>query len=357
MHLLMRWLFAKDKFVLLKQYTAGYLAETIGARVDGLSDMLGTGCSSLADAVAGDITFMVNAKYSMHWKESAASIAIVPNGIQILEHDASKRTLLWVDNVEVAMATVLSLFAREDDLPELGVHTTAVISSSASIGAHVRIGPFVVVADDAVIADNVSLHSGTRIGKGACIGAGTILYTGVVIGQYCRVGEDCILHGNVVLGTDGFGYCANEEQTHLIKIQHSGNVEVGNNVEIGSNSCIDRGKFSPTVIGSGTKIDNLVQVGHNCLIGENCAISATTAIAGSVVIGNWVQIGGNVGISPHCVIGDGAKIGAKSGVMNDIPAGEKWLGLPASPVRDALRQWSSTRKLPRIIADIHREQK
>ncbi len=341
----------------LKQYTARSLADVIGARLDGLPDVVCTGCSSIADAVCGDVTFMNNAKYSKEWETSNASIGIVQDGIEVPNHDGNTRALLWVDNVEGAIAKVLSLFAGELDVPEKGIHASAVISTTATIGEDVRIGPFVEVAQGAVIEDGVSIHSYVRIGNHATIGSGTLLFSGVVIGQDCVVGANCMLHGNVVIGTDGFGYCPSEDQSHLVKIPHIGNVIIGDNVEIGANSCVDRGKFAATKIGSGTKIDNLVQIGHNCSIGQNCAISATAALAGSVQVGNWVQIGGNVGIIPHCVIGDGAKIGAKSGVMHDIPAGEEWLGIPACQVRDALRQWSSTRKLPSIIAEFGRKNK
>jgi len=343
--------------VTLKQHTASSLADEIGARLDGLPDVICTGCSSLTDAVRDDVTFIINAKYAKGWKMSKASIGIVPNGIEVPHHDSETRVLLWVDNVEVAVAKVLSLFSGELDVPEKGVHASAVISPTATIGDDVSIGPFVEVADGAVIGDGVSMHAHVRVGKNATIGAMTLLYSGVVIGQDCVIGANCILHGNVVIGTDGFGYCPSEDQSILVKIPHIGNVIIGDNVEIGANSCVDRGKFTTTKIGSGTKIDNLVQIGHNCTIGQHCAISAQSALAGSVTIGNWVQLAGNVGITPHCVIGDGAKLGAKSGVMHDIPAGEEWLGLPACQVRDALRQWASTRKLPHIIAELGRTNK
>lgn len=355
----MRWRFVRDTRVVVKQhtYTAGSLGAKIGARIDGSPDVPCTGCAALHDAGLGDVTFMVNEKYAKLWASCAALIGIVPNNLEIPMHDASVRTLLWVDNVEVAMTKVLALFAVEDDLPALGIHPSAVVSPSAVLGKDVRIGPFVEIADGAVLGDRVSLHAHTRIGKCAKVGDGTVLHAGVVIEQGCSLGKDCIMNGNVVIGTDGFGYCASENKSHLIKIPHIGTVEIGNCVEIGSNSCVDRGKFSATKIGSGTKIDNLVQIGHNCIIGENCAISATTALAGSVTVGNWVQIGGDVAIAPHCVIGDGAKIGAKSGVMHDIPAGQEWLGVPAAPLRDMLRQWASTRKLPTILAESTRKNK
>ncbi|MDP7005721.1 MAG: UDP-3-O-(3-hydroxymyristoyl)glucosamine N-acyltransferase [Phycisphaerales bacterium] len=335
-------------------HTAGSIAEHIGAVLDGPSDLVCTGCSSISEASEGDVTFMVSAKYAFQWENSNALVGIVPNNIKVDNHDSTKRALLHVENADIAMAMVLSLFKEDDDIPNVGVHPSATISPTAQIGQDIRIGPNVVIADDVVIGDRVSIACNVSIGRGCRIGEETYLHSGVVIEYGCSVGERCILNGNVVIGTDGFGYCPSADMTRLEKIPHIGNVEIGDDVEIGSNTCIDRGKFSATIIGNGTKIDNLVQIGHNCIIGKNCVISATSAISGSVKIGNWVQIAGNVGITPHCVIGDGAKIGAKSGVMHDIPAGEEWLGIPALPVRDALRQWASTRKLPGIISTLAR---
>jgi len=336
------------------QHTAGSLAELIGARLDGLATIVCTGVSSLSEAKQGDITFMVSEKYSRDWKQSNASIAVVPNGIEVPNHDGETRALLWVEDADVSIAEVLSLFEVEVDQPALGIHDSVELAPSAKIGKDVRIGPFTIIEKDAVVGDGVCIHGNARLARGSHVGAGTILHSGVVIGHDCTVGENCILFGNVVIGADGFGYCASLDKTHLMKIPHIGNVELGDNVEIGANSCIDRGKFSSTIVGSGTKLDNLVQIGHNCKIGQNCAVSATTAIAGSVVLGNWVQIGGNVGIVPHVVIGDGAKIAAKSGIMNNIPAGESWMGLPAVPIKEGLRQWAAVRKLPKLITQLNK---
>ncbi len=341
----------------LTEHTAQSIAEAIGAKLDGPAEIVCSGVSSVDEALQGDLTFMVNAKYTKGWKNSQASIAIVPNGVHVPEHDATTRTLLWVEDADVAISHVLALFQAKPDQPQLGIHDSSSISSSASIGNNVQVGPFVIIADDVVIGDGVVIDGNVRIGRGAKVGGNTVIHANVAIGHDCLIGKHCILHSGVVIGTDGFGYCPSEDKSHLVKIPHIGNVIIEDCVELGANTCVDRGKFSATRIGHGTKIDNLVQVGHNCNIGCNCVISATTAIAGSVKIGNWVQIAGNVGIVPHVVIGDGAKIGAKAGVINDIPAGEAWVGLPASPLKDGLRQWSATRKLPGIIAQLKRDAK
>jgi UDP-3-O-[3-hydroxymyristoyl] glucosamine N-acyltransferase len=171
----------------------------------------------------------------------------------------------------------------------------------------------------------------------------------VSIGSFCSVGSHCIFYANVVIGADGFGYRASADESHLVKMIHVGNVEIHDHVEIGAVSSVDRGKFAATIIGTGTKIDNHVQVGHNVQIGQNCVIAAYTGLGGSVQIGDWCQIGAGAGVVPHIKIGSGAMIGAKSGVMNDVPAGESWLGVPAGPTKNTLRQWAAVRKLPGII--------
>lgn len=334
------------------QHTAASIAKAIHAKVEGPSDIVCSGVASLEEATSGDLTFMVNAKYTKKWKASNATIGIVPFGVKVPNHDATSRTLLWVKDADIAIAHVLGLFQAEPDQPEVGVHASVCISPSATIGKDVRIGPFVIIEKDAVVGDGACLHGNVRLGRGASVGANTTLHAGVAIGHDCIVGDDCLFHAGVIIGADGFGYCPNEDTTHLMKIPHIGNVRIGDHVELGANTCVDRGKFSATTIGTGTKMDNLVQVGHNCTIGQNCVFSATTAIGGSVTIGNWVQIGGNVGIAPHVIIGDGVKLGAKSAVMHDIPAGESWVGLPAAPLQDSLRQWSAVRKLPKMLAKL-----
>lgn len=332
------------------QHTAGSLAIAIDAVIDGPADIEASGVSSIAEAKPGDITFMMSAKYAKEWSTTNATIGIVQEDTKVAGHDPAVRTLLRVKRPDIAMALVLALFDMHDDVMSIGIHESAVIDSTATIGTGVKIGPFVFVGPKAIIGNGVTLRSHVRVGDNCVIGANTMLQAGVVIEHNCSIGESCKLNANVSIGTDGFGYCPSADMTKLVKIIHVGNVVIGDNVEIGSNSCVDRGKFTSTTIGNGTKIDNLVQIGHNVKIGENCVLAAGGGLGGSVQIGDWVQIGAQVGIAPHCKVGDGAKIGAKSGVMHNIPAGEEWLGVPAGKLKDVLRQWSTTRKMPGIIA-------
>jgi len=329
-------------------HTAESLAKVLDATIEGQGEIVCTGVAAIDEACDGDVTFMVNRKYARRWGSSKASIGIVTSNIEVSGHDPESRALLRVDDADLAIAKVLDLFNIELEIPLKGIHETAVVDSTASIGEDVSIGPHVVIAEGVTLGDEVVLYNSVYLGKGVSIGRGTMLRTNVVIEYDCIVGDDCILNAHVVIGADGFGYRPNEDQSGLVKMPHIGNVVLGDRVEIGANSCIDRGKFSSTTIGTGTKIDNLVQIGHNVVIGNHCAISALVGIGGSVKIGHWVQLGAQAGIAPHCVIGDGVKIGAKSGLMHDIPAGEEWLGVPAGPMKDTLRQWAITRKMPQI---------
>ena len=333
-----------------KQHTSGSLAELLQATLEGPAELPCTGVAATEEAQHGDVTFMMSAKYAKRWAASLATIGIVQHGIKVEGHDAQTRALLRVDNPQVAIAQCLELFYKEREVPKVGVSELASIDPSATLGEGVRIGSGVVVCEMASIGDHATLLPNVYIARGCTIGSRSELRCGVTVEQECIIGNDCILNANVAIGTDGFGYCPSEDMSHLIKFQHVGNVELGNDIEIGANSCVDRGKFAPTIIGDGTKIDNLVQIGHNVRIGKNCVIAAGTGIAGSVHIGDWVQIAAQVGIAPHCKVGNGAKIGAKSGVMHDIPDGEEWLGVPACKMKDMLRQWVTTRKMPEILA-------
>ena len=184
-----------------------------------------------------------------------------------------------------------------------------------------------------------------RIFDETIIGENTIIWSGTVIRERCVIGSHCIFHTNVSIGADGFGYRPREDGQGLMKIPQIGNVVIGNGVEIGANSCVDRGKFSSTVLGDGCKIDNLVQIAHNCILGRSCIMAGNSGLAGSVTLGDGVIIGGSASIKDHVTIQSGGIVGAGSGVMNDVAAGQTVLGYPACDARDMLKQWVAVRKL------------
>ncbi|MCL4154285.1 UNVERIFIED_CONTAM: hypothetical protein GTU68_028011, partial [Idotea baltica] len=188
---------------------------------------------------------------------------------------------------------------------------------------------------------------GCYIGKNVVLGDNVTLYPNVTVLDDTTIGSHCIFHNNVSIGADGFGYRPSDDGRGLVKIPHIGNVVIGNGVEIGANSCVDRGKFSSTILGDGCKIDNLVQIAHNCVLGRSCIMAGSSGLAGSVTLGDGVMIGGSASIKDHTTIHSGATVGAGSGVMNDVPAGKTVLGYPAVDSREMLKQWVALRKLAR----------
>jgi UDP-3-O-[3-hydroxymyristoyl] glucosamine N-acyltransferase len=312
------------------------------------------GVNALEDAAEGDITFIADRPHARQWGSSRAVAAVVTEGIDPADHDPQRRALIHVPDAELAMVTILELFRPPEIVPDVGVHPTAWVHGEARIGQGVRIGPHVSIDRDSVIGDGVVLHAGVRLYAGVTIGAGSVLHANCVVRQGCRIGRAVILHQNVSIGADGFGYRPAPDGRGLVKVPQIGIVIVEDAVEIGANSCVDRAKFGSTVIGVGTKIDNLVQIGHNCRIGRACVIAGLTAVGGSTEIGDGVVIAGAAGIGDHLRIGDRATVGGGSGVMKDIPPGQTWLGYPADPAREKLRQWATMRKLPGLIQRISR---
>jgi len=212
----------------------------------------------------------------------------------------------------------------------------------------------VSIDDEAAIGDRVVLHAGVRVYVGARIGDDSVLHGNVVVRERCRLGQRVILHANVSIGTDGFGFEPAADGSGQVKVPHIGTVIIENDVEIGASSCVDRAKFGATVVGTGTKVDNLVQIAHNCRIGRRCVIAALTGISGSATVGDDVRMAGQVGIVDHMSIGSGATIGAQAGVMKDVPAGQSQLGSPADEIHQALRQMAAIRRLPELMQQASR---
>ena len=325
------------------------IATLVGARVEApvgfdLSAAV-AGLETVDRAGERDLTFVGNARFARMLSESRACAAVVSESVEIPD-DARGRAILRVANADNAMIEVLRLFAPRENLPPMGVDRTARVDPTAIIGEGARIGAFVTVARGAVVGARTALFDGVRVYENCIIGADCVLHSGAVVRERCRVGDRVILASGVVLGTDGFGYRPAPDGRGIVKIPHIGFVDIGDDVEIGANTCVDRGKFGATRIGAGTKIDNLCQIGHNADIGRSVVISGLTGIAGSTRIGDGVQIGGGVGIADHLVVGRGARLAARSGVMNDVPDGATWGGAPAQDLRAALREYAVIRKLP-----------
>lgn len=288
------------------------------------------------------ITFIGSKKYEKLWAGSKASVAIVNHDISI--DPGENRAFIKVNNADLAMCQLLELFAPLypqfdiDIHPSASVHPTAIVGQGTRIGAGAYIGPKVELGDNVIIYPNATILDHSTVGTNSTV------WSGVVIRENCHIGKNTILHPNATIGADGFGFRPCPERG-LAKIPQIGNVIIGDWVEIGAGACVDRGKFSSTIVGDGCKIDNLVQIGHNSVLGNFCIIAGNSGLAGSVTLGNGVVIGGGASIKDHTTIGNGAIIGAGSGVAGDVPAGKTYLGYPAAEARTTLKQWAALKRL------------
>ncbi|MEH6407563.1 MAG: UDP-3-O-(3-hydroxymyristoyl)glucosamine N-acyltransferase [Leeuwenhoekiella sp.] len=327
----------------MKSYTVQEINEILNGTLVGNTKQIITGLNQLEQAKEDEITFIGDSKYARLWCNSKAEVAIVKESVCM--KDADDRALIMVGNADLAMAKLLSLFSPETPDFEVDIHPTAVIHKSVVIGMGSKVGAGCYVGKDVIIGKNVTLYPNVTIFDETQIGDNSVIWSGAVIRERTLIGSNCIFHNNVSIGADGFGYRPSDDGRGLVKIAHIGNVVIGNDVEIGANSCIDRAKFSSTIIGDGCKIDNLVQIGHNSILGRCCIMAGSSGLAGSVTLGDGVTIGGSASIKDHTTIHSGAVVGAGSGVMNDVPAGKTVLGYPATDSREMLKQWVALRKL------------
>ncbi|HEX8575268.1 MAG TPA: UDP-3-O-(3-hydroxymyristoyl)glucosamine N-acyltransferase [Flavobacterium sp.] len=316
--------------------------ELLGGTIVGATSQRITAPEQLEIATENDISFIGNKKHEKFWEHSKASVAIVNEDIAIAPGE--NRAFIKVKSADLAMAQILNLFALPAPVFHNDVHPSAVIDASAILGNNTRIGAGCYIGPKVIIGKNVTIYPNVTILDECSVGNGTVIWPGTVIRERCHIGTDCIIHPNATIGADGFGFLPCPERG-LVKIPQIGNVVIGNEVEIGANSCVDRGKFSSTVVGDGCKIDNLVQIGHNSKLGKFCIMAGNSGLAGSVTLGNGVIIGGSASIKDHTTIGDHAIVGAGSGVTGDIPAGKTMLGYPAVEARDALKQWAILKRM------------
>lgn len=325
-----------------KSFSLAEINQVIKGTVVGDTSQIIFAPQQLESATTNEISFIGNKKYERLWNNSNACVAIVNEDIAI--EPGENRAFIKVKNADLALCQVLELFAEAPPLFRQNIHPTAVIDASAIIGENAEIGANVYVGPDAKIGANARIYPNVTILDESTVGDRTVIWSGSVVRERCHIGSDCIIHPNATIGADGFGFRPCPERG-LAKIPQIGNVVIGNWVEIGANTCVDRGKFSSTIIGDGCKIDNLVQIGHNSKLGKYCIMAGNSGLAGSVTLGNGVIIGGSASIKDHTTIGDGATVGAGSGVTGDIEAGKVVLGYPAIDARDALKQWAILKRL------------
>lgn len=285
--------------------------------------------ASLGDARDGDLSFLNEKKYRKDLATTRASIVLVPG--DCAEEPGDNQLFLLCENPSVALTRLCSYLEKSlRPRPEPGVHPSAVIGRGCGIPESATVGPLTVMEDGSSIGENTILEARVYLGRGASVGADGRLMPGVTVMDGCRLGDRVTLHAGVVIGSDGFGY--DSDAGGHSKIPQIGNVVLGDDVEIGAGSTVDRARFEETVVGEGTKIDNLVQIGHNVRIGRHCILCAQVGIAGSTVLKDFVILGGQVGVGGHLTLGAGVQAGGKSGIAQDLPPKSYVHGNPAVPV-------------------------
>jgi len=327
----------------MKTYSISEINEVLKGELIGSTEQQITGPEEVSRAKNHHITFIGNRKFVKQWASSEACAAIINDNLKI--ETGEGKALIKVKNADLAMAKVLEMFDPGPPKLNIDIHAKAFVDDSAVIGKDCKIGAGSFIGKNVVLGDAVTIYPNVTILDDTKIGKGTVIWPGTVIRERTEIGMFCIFHNNVSIGADGFGYRPAENGQGLVKIPQIGNVIIGNAVEIGANSCVDRAKFSSTIIGDGCKIDNLVQIAHNCVLGKSCIMAGASGLAGSVTLGDGVIIGGSASIKDHTTIHSGAIIGAGSGVVGDVPAGKTYLGYPAAEARDTLKQWVALRKL------------
>jgi UDP-3-O-[3-hydroxymyristoyl] glucosamine N-acyltransferase len=294
---------------------------------------------------ANEITVVLDEKYLSQFHASEAGAAVVEQSVPV-----NGRTLVRVKDPLMAFVTIVQKMHVKPAVARVGVHATAAVHPSAKVGPDAWVGPHASVGEGSVIGARCQLQAGAVVGADCTLGDDVSLGPNAVVYDRSVLGNRVVIHGNAVIGADGFGF--RTVQGRHLKVPQVGKVEIGDDVEIGACTTIDRATFGATRIGAGTKIDNLVQIGHNCQIGKHNIFAGQVGIAGSVTTGDYVVMAGQVGIADHCRIGDRTMLGAKCGVHKDIPADQKMLGAPATPVAEQLRILSSLEKLPEMRKDI-----
>jgi UDP-3-O-[3-hydroxymyristoyl] glucosamine N-acyltransferase len=329
----------------LTSITVRQLADKIGAELvgDGLGHISGINTVEAADM--NEVTFISGEKYIGKLRNSRAGAIITSKKINDLQ-----KTQLIVENVEAGLIKALSIFAPKLAPVEPGIDSRAIVSETAKVSGSAYIGPDTYINRYVEIGEGSIIAAGCKIGENTKVGENCRLDSNVVIYHNCIIGNNVIIQANSTIGSTGFGY-SHIDGAHQL-IPHNGGVIIEDCVEIGANCCIDRAKFGNTIIGAGTKIDNLVQIAHNVVVGKCCLIAGLVGLAGSCKLGDGVILAGQVGLVDHIEVGDGVIAGARTAIFQDIPAGQQILGVPAIERKNALRMMKAIPRLPKIIDQI-----
>ena len=335
------------------QFTAEMIAGMLNGEIVGNKSAAVSTVSSIDGGKAGSLAYLTNPKYEQYIYTTEATIVLVDKTFEPKEE--LKTTLIKVENVGECVLNLLEMYNATRP-QKSGISKMASINEAASVGEGCYIGDFAVVERGAKLGNKVQIYPQCYIGDNVEIGEGTKLYPGVKIYEGCKIGRNCIIHAGAVIGADGFGFAPKADGT-FAKIPQLGNVIIEDNVEIGANTCVDRAKTDSTIIRSGVKLDNLIQVGHNVQIGSNTVMSAQVGIAGTTKIGSNCFVGGQVGFADHIVVGNGCKIGSQSGIDKGVADGETRFGSPALPGIQYHRSFAVFRNLPEMATKLRELEK
>lgn len=337
----------------MAEYSVADLAERVGGTLEGDGARRITGVGSLAHAQSNELSFLHNDKYTKLVAETHAAAVLVRDDWV----GASDAAIVRVPDPDKAFAELTMLFAPAPIEYADGVHPTAVLEAEVDLGEGVSIGPNCFVGPWAKIGAGTVLEANVFVGAGAVLGHDCTLYASAVIREHCVVGDRCILHNHCVVGSDGFGYNV-DEQGARTKVPQVGNVVLGNDVEIGASTCIDRARFGSTRLGTGVKVDNLVQIAHNVIIEDHVVLVAQVGISGSTTVKHHAVLAGQVGVAGHLTIGEHTVVGAQGGVTKDLPGKKYFWGTPAEPMDSRAKSIAAVRRLPKLqtkVKDLERE--
>lgn len=334
------------------EFSAKQIATFIQGEIIGDENATVHTFAKIEEGIPGAISFLSNPKYTPYIYDTQSTIVLVNK--DFTPEQEVKATLIKVDNAYESLAKLLNLYEMSKP-KKTGIHSLAFVAETAKIGKDVYIAPFACIGDHAEIGDNTVIHPHATVGGGAKVGSNCIIYSSATVYHDCRIGNNCILHSGCVIGADGFGFAPTPQGYE--KIPQIGIVILEDNVEVGANTCIDRATMGATVIHSGVKLDNLIQIAHNDEIGSHTVIAAQVGIAGSTKVGEWCMFGGQVGIAGHSKIGDKVNLGAQSGVPGNIKSGSQLIGTPPMELKQYFKASIAQKSLPEMQLELRKLRK
>lgn len=326
-------------------FNAAQIAAIINGKVEGDNNAAVSSFGKIEEATAGQLSFLANPKYEDYIYDTKASIIIINESLVLKQ--AVTPTLIRVPDAYTAFAALLTKYQEMMQQQLNGIEEPSFIAKSATYGENVYIGAFAYIGEKSKIGNNTKIYPGSYIGNNVTIGDNSVIHPGVKIYNDCVIGNHVSIHAGTVIGSDGFGF-APQADGSFKKVPQLGNVVIQDYVEVGANATIDRATIGSTLIKSGAKLDNLIQIAHNVEVGHSTVIAAQAGVSGSTKLGNGVMIGGQAGIVGHIHLGDGAKVNAQSGVSKSVEAGKAVTGSPAYDYTSALRSQAVNRRLPEL---------